>query len=147
MTALHRLSLLLAIGFTAGAIVSLAGYSWATSPARSIQASGRSYSVSIDEVRQNFVFGEQVSGVYVKVVRMSDGSVRKIQLRPVVKDGEELVELTDTSRDGRQLSCMGPNGTTTNGTTTNGTLMVSVRDRAQLDREWAASMDRRAQRK
>lgn len=142
MTALHRPSLLLAIGFTAGAIVSLAGYSWATSPARSIQASDRSYSVSIDEVRQNFVFGEQVSGVYVKVVRMSDGSVRKIQLRPVVKDGEELVELTDTSKDGRQLSYMGPNGTTTNGT-----LMVSVRDQAQLDREWAASMDRRAQRK
>lgn len=138
MNAYHRAALFVALGFTAGVIVSLAGYSWATSPARSIETSDRSYSVSIDEVKQNFVFGDRISGVYVKVVRMSDGSVRKIKLRPVVKDGEELVELTDISKNGPHLSYMGPNGTTTNGT-----LMVSVRDEAQMDR----AMARRAQRK
>jgi hypothetical protein len=73
--------------------------------------SNKTFVVSIDEIKQNFVLGDVFSGSYTKSVTMSDGSVREIALRPVMKDGQLVVELTD----GRHVSYMGPNGTTTNG--------------------------------
>jgi hypothetical protein len=69
------------------------------------------FAVCIDEVRRNFVFGDLFSDGYTKSVTMSDGSVREITLRPIMKDGHLVVEI----RDGDHLSYMGPNGTTTHG--------------------------------
>ena len=73
--------------------------------------SNKTFVVSIDEIKQNFVFGDMFSGSYTKSVTMSDGSVREVALRPMMKDGHLVVEL----KDGRHVSYMGPNGTTTNG--------------------------------
>ena len=69
------------------------------------------FAVCIDEVRQNFVFGDLFSDSYTKSVTMSDGSVRELTLRPIMKDGHLVVEI----RDGDHFSYMGPNGTTTHG--------------------------------
>lgn len=74
-------------------------------------SSNERFAVCIDEVRQNFVFGDLFSGSYTKSVTMSDGSIREITLRPVMKDGHLVVEV----RDGDHLSYMGPNGTATHG--------------------------------
>jgi hypothetical protein len=73
--------------------------------------SNKTFVVSIDEIRQNFVFGDTFSGSYTKSVTLSDGSVREIALRPMMKNGRLVVEL----KDGTHVSYMGPNGTTTNG--------------------------------
>jgi hypothetical protein len=74
--------------------------------------SNQRFAVSIDEVRQSFVFGELFSDGYTTSVTLSDGSVRQIALRPVQKDGAWVVEL----KDGDHVSYMGPNGSTTHGT-------------------------------
>jgi hypothetical protein len=78
----------------------------------------RAFAVFIDEMKENFVFGERFEGSYVRTVTLSDGSSRTVKLTPVVCDGRELVEL---DIDGH-VTYMGPNGTTRNGDT----LMVSV---------------------
>lgn len=74
-------------------------------------SSNERFAVCIDEVRQNFVFGDLFSDSYTKSVTMSDGSIREITLRPIMKDGHLVIEI----RDGNHLSYMGPNGTTTHG--------------------------------
>jgi hypothetical protein len=81
-------------------------------------SSNECFVVCIDEIRQNFVFGDLFSGSYTKSVTMSDGSIREITLRPIMKDGQLVVEI----RDGDHRSYMGPNGTTTHGT-----LMIGLR--------------------
>ena len=73
--------------------------------------SNKTFAVCIDEIRQNFVFGDTFSGSYIKSVTMSDGSLREIALSPMMKNGDLVVEL----KDGKHVSYMGPNGTTTNG--------------------------------
>ena len=78
----------------------------------------KKFAVFIDEVRQNFVFGDAFEGAYVKTVTLADGSSRTVRLTPLVRDGRDLVQL---DIDGH-VTCMQTNGTTTNG----GTLMVSV---------------------
>lgn len=78
----------------------------------------KKFAVFIDEIRQNFVFGDAFEGSYVRTVRLSDGSSRTVKLTPVVREGRELVEL---DVDGH-VTYMGPNGTTRNGDT----LMVAV---------------------
>lgn len=75
--------------------------------------------VSIDEVSQNFVFGEQFSGRFEKTVTMSDGSERSIVLTPMEKDGRLAVKF----EDGEGHTYMGPNGWTYNDT-----LLVSLRN-------------------
>ncbi|AIF47806.1 hypothetical protein [Dyella japonica] len=117
---------LVGMGFVAGLAVSAGIVTAAVAPPV-IVPSGHAYTVSIDEVRQNFVWSETIEGAYKRVVTTSDGTVHEITLRPVNKDGRELVELTDQSRDGLQHSYMGPNGTTTDGS-----LMVNVKDLAEL---------------
>jgi len=92
--------------------------------------SNKTFVVSIDEIKQNFVFGDMFSGSYTKSVTMSDGSVREVALRPMMKDGHLVVEL----KDGRHVSYMGPNGTTTNGK-----LMVSLTEIDVLTNESASS--------
>ena len=79
--------------------------------------STKAFIVCLDEIRQNFVFGDPFVGSYTRTVTMSDGSTRTITLTPAVRDGVELVELNDTGH----VSYMGLHSTTTNGT-----LMVHV---------------------
>ncbi len=119
-----RSSLLVAIGFIVGAACSFVGFTnAATAPAQPIP-SNRPYSVSIDEIRQNFAHAETFSGSYSRTVTMSDGSTHIITLRPEVVDGKEILELTDQSSNGKIIhTLIGPNGTTTNGT-----LMINVVD-------------------
>lgn len=81
--------------------------------------SKRKFSVSVDEIKQNLVFGEEFSGSYTNSFILSDGSKREIELTPMVHKGMQLVRLKDSGH----LSYMGPNGTTTNGT-----LMVQLRE-------------------
>ena len=78
----------------------------------------KKFAVFIDEMQQNFVFGDALEGAYVRTVILSDGSSRTVKLTPIVRDGRELVEL---DIDGH-VTCMGINGTTRN----RETLMVSV---------------------
>lgn len=83
--------------------------------------SKREFSVSIDEVKENFVFADSFTGSYSKSITMSDGSVREITLTPMVHRGMQVVEFRDTG--GRTYMGL-------NGTTTNGKLMVQVTDTA-----------------
>jgi len=91
--------------------------------------SQKKFLVSIDEVKQNFVFGEEFSGVYKREVVLSDGSKRTIELTPMVHNGMRVVEFKDTGGH----TYMGLNGTTTNGT-----LMVQLRDVEQMRAQLAA---------
>jgi hypothetical protein len=79
----------------------------------------KQFLVSIDEVRQNFVFDDKFSGHYTKTVTLSDGTARHIVLTPMVHDGKQVVEFEDNS----DHTYMGLNGTTTNGK-----LMVRLSD-------------------
>jgi hypothetical protein len=92
--------------------------------------SNKTFVVCIDEIRQNFVFGDTFSGGYTRSVTMSDGSVREIALCPMMKNGHLVVEL----KDGGHVSYMGPNGTTTNGS-----LMISLAEIDALTDDSAAS--------
>ncbi len=91
---------------------------------KDIDLAKKRFIVSIDEIQQNFVFGEQFADSYTKTVTLSDGSVRTIQLTPMIRHGRPVVELKDTG--GRTY--MLPNGTTTNGK-----LMVHIRDLDGMD--------------
>jgi hypothetical protein len=71
------------------------------------------------------VFGDQFAGRYTKVVTLSDGSTRTIELTPMIRNGRPVVELKDTG--GRTY--MGRNGTTTNGK-----LIVQIRDKSTATR-------------
>jgi hypothetical protein len=84
----------------------------------------RTFAVSIDEIKQNFVFGDTFSDGYRKTVTMSDGSLREITLRPVMRNGELVMEL----KDGEHISYMGLNGTATHGA-----LMIKLADMGVLD--------------
>jgi hypothetical protein len=67
--------------------------------------------VFINEITQNFVFGDSFSDSYSKTVTMSDGRARTIKLTPMVRDGRPVIELNDTGH----ISYMGLEGATTNG--------------------------------
>jgi len=84
----------------------------------------REFMLSVDEVKQNFVFGERFNGKFEREFTLSDGSKRKIMLTPVLKNGKPYVELND----GGHISYMGLSGTTTNGD-----LMISLRDMASVE--------------
>lgn len=80
------------------------------------------FAVSIDEVRQNFVFGDIFTDTYKASVKMSDGAIREIALRPVVRDGELVVEF----KDGEHVSYMGLNSSATHGA-----LMITLTHREE----------------
>jgi hypothetical protein len=86
----------------------------------------KEFIVCLDEIQQNFVFGDQFVGSYTKTVTMSNGSTRTIKLTPMIHDGRPVVELNDTGH----ISYMGLNGTTTNGN-----LMVQLRDIEEMRRQ------------
>ena len=139
MSGFKRSYLLVTLGFVAGVAVSLAGVTLATSTSTSLAAKATQYlhakySVSLDEVKQSFVFAEPFADSYTHTVTMSDGTQRTISLRPMMHDGMQVIELRDKAGTGAGnggLSYMG-----TNGTTTDGKLMISVKDldaiRAQM---------------
>ncbi len=81
---------------------------------------GKTFRVSIDEVKQNLVFAEGFTGSYSKTVTLSDGTKRQIELTPMTRaDGMQVVEFKDSGfRSYMSLS----------GTTTNGSLMVQIVD-------------------
>ena len=89
--------------------------------------SRKRFMVCIDEVQQNFVFGEQFKGRYTKTLTLSDGSTRTIELTAMMRNGMPVVEFKDTGG----VTYMGVNGTTTNGR-----LMVQVRDFDLPEAEW-----------
>ena len=84
-----------------------------------VDLSKKRFIVCIDEIQQNFVFGDQFAGGYAKTVTLSDGTTRTIELTAMIRDGKPVVKFEDTGF----VSYMGLNGTTTNGT-----LMVQIRD-------------------
>jgi ATP-dependent Clp protease adapter protein ClpS len=86
---------------------------------KDIDLSTRRFIVCIDEIQQNFVFGDQFAGHYARTVTLSDGSVRTVELTTMIRDGMPWVEFNDTG--GRTYMGL-------NGTTTNGKLMVQIRD-------------------
>lgn len=127
MAILNRSFLLVMAGFAAGAAISSASFVFASPNDPSTESSDHAYLASIDEIHSNLLPGEVFSRDFTRKVTMSDGSVREVTLRPVRRDGEELVELIDKSGKGVQHSYMGPHGTTTDGT-----LMINVKDVAEL---------------
>jgi hypothetical protein len=89
----------------------------------------KEFMICVDEIKQNFVFGDRFVDSYTTVVTMSDGSRRTIKLTPMVRDGRQVVELNDTGH----ISYMGLNGTTTRGD-----LMVQLRDLDEYRRQLEA---------
>jgi beta-glucanase (GH16 family) len=88
--------------------------------AKSSNLAKKTFIVSINEVKQNFVFADEFSGTYTKSVTLSDGTQRQIELTPMIHDGMPVVRLKDTGG----LTYM-----TLNGTTTNGKLMIQIEDK------------------
>ena len=112
MSAIRRSSLLVIGGFVAGAACSFVGITFAATAPAPITLSNRAYTVSIDEIKQSFVSAEEFSGSYSRTLTMSDGSTRDITLRPEVRDGKDVVELTDQKSNGEIAhSYLAPNGT------------------------------------
>jgi hypothetical protein len=130
MTRFNRSFLLVAAGFAAGAgtFCAVSVFALPSSNSTAYEPSHHTYLVSLDEIRSNLLWGKQFSGEFTSKVTLSDGSVREITLRPVQRDGQEMVELLDKSGHGTFQSYMGPNGTTTDGN-----LMINVKDVAELD--------------
>jgi hypothetical protein len=71
----------------------------------------KEFIVCLDEIQQNFVFGDRFVGSYTRTVAMSDGSTRTIKLTPMIRNEEQVVELNDNGH----ISYMGLHSTTTNG--------------------------------
>lgn len=85
----------------------------------------RAFFVSVDEVNQNFTFGDRFVDSYTRTVVMSDGSTRTIQLTPMAHERfGEVVKLEDSGH----VSYMGVDGSSH----TNGTLMVRLNSREML---------------
>lgn len=111
-------TVLLVSGFVSGIAISHLPSATAVT-ASAVDVSKKEFLVSIDEISKNFVFGETFAGSYKREVSMSDGSVRTVELTPMIRDGRQVVEFKDTGG----VTYMGLNGTTTNGS-----LMVQLRD-------------------
>jgi len=119
-------AVLLMAGFGIGVLASHFPVASASAVPEVTALSHQKFLVSIDEVRQNFVFGQEFSGQYSKTVTLSDGSKRHIELIPMVHNGTQVVEFKDNGGH----TYMGLNGTTTNGT-----LMVQVRNVATMQQQ------------
>jgi hypothetical protein len=110
---------LLITGFVFGAIVTNLPNAQANINSNVKDISKKEFSISIDEVKQNIVFGERFTQSYQKTIELSDGSQRTIELTPMIRNGMQVVEFKDTG--GRTYMGL-------NGTTTNGSLMVKIND-------------------
>ena len=114
-----KILLILATGVFLGFIAANQLQAVASNQSDKVDFSEKRFLVSVHEIQQKFVFGEEFSGSYTNTFELSDGSVRTIELTPMLHDGRQVVEFKDTG--GRTY--MGFNGTTTNGK-----LMVQLRD-------------------
>ena len=124
-----QVAALVSTGFVLGLGAANLPRAVASADTTTTELSQKKFLVSIDEVKQNFVFAEEFSGRYKREVVLSDGSKRTIELTPMVHNGMRVVEFKDTGGH----SYMGLNGTTTNGT-----LMVQLRDVEQMHARSAA---------
>ena len=93
-----------------------------------VDPSKKHFIVSIYEVKQEIVFAEEFNGCYTKSVAMSDGTTRNVELTPMMRNGQLVVEFKDNG--GRTYIGTVRVGT---GTTINGNLMVSVADVDDLE--------------
>jgi hypothetical protein len=116
----------LCVGFTLGIVVASFSNALASTNEAVTDLTHKIFAVSVDEVKRSYVFGEEFAGAYKGTFTLSDGSVRTIELTPMVHNGMQVVEL----RDGGHLSYMGLNGTTTNGN-----LMIQLRDVEEMYRQ------------
>lgn len=122
-------TILVVAGFAGGILVSHLPVASAATVSGATDLSSQKFMVSIDELRQSFVFGQEFTGQYSKTVTMSNGTKRHIELVPMVHDGMQVIELKDNGGH----TYMGLNGTTTNGK-----LMVQVRDVATMQQQLKA---------
>ena len=120
---------LLVAGFGVGVLVSHFPVASAANTPLAANLSQKQFLASIDEIRQNFVFGDKFSGHYTKTVTLSDGTERQIELIPMIHDGMQVVEFKDNGGH----TYMGLNGTTTNGK-----LMVQLRDVSTMNQQLKA---------
>lgn len=111
------------VGTTLGILVANVPQASAFPADESVTPDEVTFIVSVDEVAENYVFGERFSGRFEKVVTMSDGSKREIVLTPMEKDGRLVVKF----QDGQGHTYMGPNGWTYNDN-----LLVNLRNYDQL---------------
>jgi len=124
---------LLAVGFGLGTLAGNFPIAVADGVRTQVDPAQKSFIVSIDEIRNNFVFADKFNGRYDRTLTLSDGSARHITLTPMLHDGKQVVALDDNGK----RTYMGWNGTTTNGT-----LMIQVSDiDAQLAAARAAGFD------
>ncbi len=121
-----KATLLIATGFAAGLLVANLPKAVANTDDSPPDIAKKEFMVSINEIKQNFVFGETFVGSYQREVVLSDGEKRSIELTPMIHDGMQVVRFKDTGGH----TYMGLNGTTTNGT-----LMVQLRDMAERKRQ------------
>lgn len=111
---------LLLTGFICGAIVTNLPTAQAEIKSPNNNITQKEFSISIDEIKQNFVFADRFTQSYTKAIILSDGSERLIELTPMIHDGMQVIEFKDS---GSGRTYMGLNGTSTNGT-----LMVQIND-------------------
>ncbi len=107
------------IAFLAGIGVASLPSALATSTEVGSDLAKKRFYVSIDEIKQKFVFAESFSGSYSKTVTLSDGTQRHIELTPMIHDGMQVIEIKDTG--GLTYSSL-------DGATTNGKLMIQITD-------------------
>jgi ATP-dependent Clp protease adapter protein ClpS len=90
--------------------------------------SGKRFCVFINEIAQQLVWADPFEGRYSKTVTLSDGTMRTVELIPVERNSEQMVEF----KDGGHHSYMGLTPVRTS-TTINGNLMVQVVDVSDLE--------------
>lgn len=130
MTIHARSSLLLFAGFVAGVAASGVVAVYAGVVRTKPPAAAGHYTVSMDEVSQNLVFGDGFNDHYTRTITLSDGSVHQVTLTAISKNGQPMLELADASGGRVVRSAVGPFGTTTIGK-----LQVSVKDADVLHAE------------
>jgi ATP-dependent Clp protease adaptor protein ClpS len=84
--------------------------------------------VTIYEIKERLVFADEFAGQYTKSVSLSDGRTRTIQLTPMIRKGESVVEFKEAD----YRSYIGMIRVRTGGYT-NGNLMVRIDDLDDLD--------------
>ena len=104
-----KTSIMLAIGFIGG--IAASNFPLAHAATEKPDMASMKFMVSINEVKQNFVFADEFSGKYSKSVTLSSGANRTITLTPMIHEGMQVIELNDNGG----ITYMGLDGTTTNG--------------------------------
>jgi hypothetical protein len=83
---------LLLVAFCAGVLCSNLTRASALTESRTANLSERHFIVSIAEIQQGFVFADEFTQHYAKKVALSDGSIRDVQLTPMVHEDMQVIE-------------------------------------------------------